>query len=32
MKEEALAKTSPLNSRSRRYQPGDKLLSFLKSL
>jgi site-specific recombinase XerD len=32
MKEQALAKTSPLNARSRRYRPDDKLLAFLKSL
>jgi site-specific recombinase XerD len=32
MKEQALAKTTPLNSRSLRYQPGDKLLGFLNSL
>jgi site-specific recombinase XerD len=32
MKEKALAKTTPVNVRQTRYQPGDKLLAFLKSL
>ena len=32
MKEQALAKTTPLNGRSSRYRPGDQLLGFLKSL
>ncbi len=32
MKEAALAKTSPPHGRVRRYQPGDQLLAFLKSL
>jgi site-specific recombinase XerD len=32
MKEQALAKTTTLNSRYRRYQPEDQLLGFLKSL
>jgi hypothetical protein len=32
MKEKALAKTSPPHGRPGRYQPGDKLLSFLNSL
>jgi site-specific recombinase XerD len=32
MKEEALAKTSPPNSRSSRYRPGDQLLNFLDGL
>jgi site-specific recombinase XerD len=32
MKEHALAKTTPLNGRAARYQPGDQLLNFLKSL
>ena len=32
MKEKALAKTSPLNGRPGRYQPGDQLLGFLNSL
>ena len=32
MKEAALAKTTPPHGRLRRYQPGDQLLGFLKSL
>ena len=32
MKEKALAKTTPVNVKPGRYQPGDKLLAFLKSL
>ena len=32
MKENALAKTTPLNGRAARYQPGDQLLGFLNSL
>lgn len=32
MKERALAKTTLLNSRFRRYRPGDELLGFLNSL
>jgi site-specific recombinase XerD len=32
MKERALAKTTPLHSRFRRYRPGDELLGFLNSL
>jgi site-specific recombinase XerD len=32
MKEKALAKTTPINVKAGRYQPGDKLLAFLKSL
>lgn len=32
MKEEALAKTTPVNVKPGRYQPGDQLLAFLKSL
>ena len=32
MKEQALAKTTPLKGRAIRYQPGDKLLGFLNSL
>jgi site-specific recombinase XerD len=32
MKEQALAKTSPLNGRLTRYRPGDQLLNFLDSL
>lgn len=32
MKERALAKTSPLHGRPRRYRPTDKLLDFLNSL
>ena len=32
MKEQALAKTTPLHGRSSRYRPGDQLLGFLKSL
>ncbi len=32
MKEQALAKTKPRNSRASRYQPGDRLLGFLNGL
>ena len=32
MKENALAKTTPLNVKPGLYQPDDKLLAFLKSL
>ena len=32
MKEHALAKTTPPNSKATRYQPGDQLLGFLNSL
>ena len=32
MKEQALARTSPLNGRPGRYRPGDQLLGFLNSL
>jgi site-specific recombinase XerD len=32
MKEQALAKTAPLNGKQGRYQPGDQLLGFLNSL
>jgi site-specific recombinase XerD len=32
MKEQALAKTTPLKGRFSRYRPGDKLLGFLNSL
>jgi site-specific recombinase XerD len=32
MKENALAKTKPVNVKQGRYQPGDQLLAFLKSL
>lgn len=32
MKEQALAKTVPLNGRPGRYRPGDQLLSFLNDL
>ncbi len=32
MKEKALAKTTPVNVKPGRYQPGDQLLAFLKSL
>lgn len=32
MKENALAKTKPLNGKFKRYRPGDRLLGFLKSL
>jgi len=32
MKEKALAKTKPLQGKPSRYQPGDRLLSFLNSL
>ena len=32
LKEKALAKTTPLNVRVKRYRPGDSLLHFLSSL
>ena len=32
MKEQALAKTTPLQGRPGRYQPGDQLLAFLNGL
>jgi site-specific recombinase XerD len=32
MKERALSKTAPVNAKSLRYRPGDKILDFLKSL
>ena len=32
MKEQVLAKTSPLHGRAGRYRPGDRLLDFLNSL
>jgi len=32
LKEQALAKTEPLNGSSRRYRPPDKLLAFLQAL
>lgn len=32
LKERAMAKTRPTNTRSRRYRPTDRLLAFLKSL
>ena len=32
MKEQALARTSPSQGKSGRYQPQDRLLSFLNSL
>jgi integrase/recombinase XerD len=32
LKEQALAKTRPINGSSRRYRPPDKLLAFLQSL
>ena len=32
MKEQALAKTTPLPGKPGRYQPGDRLLGFLNSL
>jgi integrase/recombinase XerD len=32
LKEEALARTSPLNVKVRRYRPDDKLLAFLEAL
>jgi site-specific recombinase XerD len=32
MKEQALAKTTPLNARHSRYRPGDQLLGFLNGL
>jgi site-specific recombinase XerD len=32
LKEKALTKTKPFESRSRRYRPLDQLLSFLQSL
>jgi site-specific recombinase XerD len=32
MKEEILAKTTPLNGKPGRYRPGDSLLAFLQNL
>ena len=32
MKEQALAKTTPLNVPAGRYRPNDRLLAFLKGL
>ena len=32
MKEQALSKATPLQSKPKRYQPGDQLLAFLKNL
>jgi hypothetical protein len=32
MKEEALAKSAPMNVRAGRFRPGDRLLAFLKGL
>jgi integrase/recombinase XerD len=32
LKEQALAKTTPLKGRPGRYRPGDKLLAFLHGL
>ena len=32
LKEEALAKTTPLHGKTGRYKAGDQLLQFLKSL
>ena len=32
MKEQALARTTPPEGKVERYQPGDKLLSFLNNL
>ncbi len=32
MKEQALAKVTPLNGKPGRYRPGDQLLTFLNSL
>ena len=32
IKEQALAKTSPPQTKTKRYRPGDKLLNFLNSL
>ena len=32
IKEEALSKTTPINSKAGRYQPDDELLAFLKGL
>jgi site-specific recombinase XerD len=32
LKEKALSRTTPIGTRSRRYQPGDRPLQFLKSL
>lgn len=32
IKEKALARTEPLQSKSKRYQPGDKLMEFLNDL
>jgi hypothetical protein len=32
IKEEILAKTTPINTKGGRYQPDDELLAFLKGL
>lgn len=32
LKEQALAKTAPVSAKAGRYQPGDRLLDFLKRL
>jgi integrase/recombinase XerD len=32
LKEQALAKTDPFSSQSRRYRPPDQLMAFLQSL
>lgn len=32
IKEEALSKTTPINTKAGRYQPDDELLAFLKGL
>jgi len=32
MKEQALARTAPLNGTPSRYRPGDQLLAFLNGL
>jgi integrase len=32
LKEQALAKTAPVGAKAGRYQPGDRLLAFLKRL
>jgi site-specific recombinase XerD len=32
IKEEILAKTTPINATAGRYRPGDNLLAFLKAL
>jgi hypothetical protein len=32
IKEEALSKTTPINTKAGRYQPDDDLLAFLKGL